>query len=83
MRVFVAMSDTAEQSGKIATDAAYALAVAGRDEAERRLARRAAEIGEPAAARHVPGRRRACRVPRRASTPSTRASSRSSPGPTA
>ncbi len=38
VRVFVAMSDTAEQSGKIATDAAYTLAIAGRDEAERRLA---------------------------------------------
>ncbi|MGB5102247.1 MAG: phosphoenolpyruvate carboxylase, partial [Steroidobacteraceae bacterium] len=37
VRVFVAMSDTAEQSGKIATDAAYTLAVAGRGEAERRL----------------------------------------------
>lgn len=47
VRVFVAMSDTAEQSGKIATDAAYTLAVAGRDEAEQRLARRAAAIGEP------------------------------------
>jgi hypothetical protein len=47
LRVFVAMSDTALQSGKIATDAAYALAVAGRDEAERRLAAHAARIGEP------------------------------------
>jgi hypothetical protein len=47
VRVFVAMSDTAEQSGKIATDAAYTLAVASRDEAERRLAARAARIGEP------------------------------------
>ncbi len=47
VRVFVAMSDTAEQSGKIATDAAYTLAVAGRDEAEQRLARRAAAISEP------------------------------------
>ena len=37
VRVFVAMSDTAEQSGKIATDAAYTLAVAAREEAERRL----------------------------------------------
>jgi aspartate/methionine/tyrosine aminotransferase/phosphoenolpyruvate carboxylase len=46
VRVFLAMSDTAEQSGKIATDAAYALAVAGRDEAERRLAARATESGE-------------------------------------
>jgi aspartate/methionine/tyrosine aminotransferase/phosphoenolpyruvate carboxylase len=46
VRVFVAMSDTAEQSGKIATDAAYTLAVAGRDEAERRLAERARRIGE-------------------------------------
>lgn len=48
VRVFVAMSDTAEQSGKIATDAAYALAVSGREEAERRLAARAGAIGEPA-----------------------------------
>jgi aspartate/methionine/tyrosine aminotransferase/phosphoenolpyruvate carboxylase len=47
MRVFVAMSDTAEQSGKVATDVAYTLAVAGRDEAERRLADRARAIGEP------------------------------------
>ncbi len=37
VRVFVAMSDTAEQSGKIATDAAYALAMASRQEAERRM----------------------------------------------
>jgi phosphoenolpyruvate carboxylase len=50
LRVFVAMSDTALQSGKIATDAAYALAVAGRDEAERRLAAHAQRIGEPAPA---------------------------------
>jgi aspartate/methionine/tyrosine aminotransferase/phosphoenolpyruvate carboxylase len=48
VRVFVAMSDTALQSGKIATDAAYTLAVAGRAEAERRLAARAHKIGEPA-----------------------------------
>jgi len=48
VRVFVAMSDTALQSGKIATDAAYAFTVAGRDEAERRLATHAARIGEPA-----------------------------------
>ncbi len=46
-RVFLAMSDTAEQSGKIATDAAYTLAMAGRGEAEKRLARRAANIAEP------------------------------------
>jgi aspartate/methionine/tyrosine aminotransferase/phosphoenolpyruvate carboxylase len=46
VRVFVAMSDTAEQSGKIATDAAYTLAVAAREEAERRLAARARAIGE-------------------------------------
>ncbi len=39
-RVFVAMSDTAEQSGKIATDVAYTLAIASREEAERRLGRR-------------------------------------------
>jgi aspartate/methionine/tyrosine aminotransferase/phosphoenolpyruvate carboxylase len=48
VRVFVAMSDTAEQSGKIATDAAYTLAVTGREEAERRLAARARKAGEPA-----------------------------------
>ncbi len=48
VRIFVAMSDTAEQSGKIATDVAYTLAVAKRDEAERRLAERARRIGEPA-----------------------------------
>ncbi|HEX6100496.1 MAG TPA: phosphoenolpyruvate carboxylase [Thermoanaerobaculia bacterium] len=40
VRVFVAMSDTAEQSGKIATDAAYTLAVASREEAERRIGAR-------------------------------------------
>ena len=50
VRVFVAMSDTALQSGKIATDAAYALAVAARGEAERRLAVHAHRIGEPAPA---------------------------------
>ena len=48
VRVFVAMSDTAEQSGKIATDVAYTLTVAGREEAERRLATHAQRIGEPA-----------------------------------
>lgn len=48
VRVFVAMSDTAEQSGKIATDVAYTLTVAGREEAERRLAERARRLGEPA-----------------------------------
>ena len=48
VRVFVAMSDTAEQSGKIATDTAYALMVAGRDDAERRLADHARRAGEPA-----------------------------------
>jgi len=47
VRVFVAMSDTAEQSGKIATDVAYTLAIASREEAERRLALRARKIGEP------------------------------------
>jgi len=47
LRVFVAMSDTALQSGKIATDTAYALAVAGREEAERRLASHAKRVGEP------------------------------------
>jgi aspartate/methionine/tyrosine aminotransferase/phosphoenolpyruvate carboxylase len=40
VRVFVAMSDTAEQSGKIATDAAYTLAIASREEAERRIGAR-------------------------------------------
>jgi aspartate aminotransferase len=48
VRVFVAMSDTAEQSGKIATDSALALAVAGREEAERRLAAHARRVSEPA-----------------------------------
>jgi aspartate/methionine/tyrosine aminotransferase/phosphoenolpyruvate carboxylase len=48
LRVFVAMSDTALQSGKIATDTAYTLAIAGREEAERRLAAHARRIGEPA-----------------------------------
>ncbi len=48
VRVFVAMSDTAEQSGKIATDAALTLALAGRAEAERRLAGLARAAGEPA-----------------------------------
>ncbi len=48
VRVFVAMSDTAEQSGKVATDVAYTLAVAARDDAERRLAERARRIGERA-----------------------------------
>ncbi len=47
VRIFVAMSDTAEQSGKIATDAAFTLAVAGREEAERRLAGHARKAGEP------------------------------------
>ena len=48
VRVFVAMSDTAEQSGKIATDAAFALMAAGREEAEGRLAEHARRAGEPA-----------------------------------
>jgi aspartate/methionine/tyrosine aminotransferase/phosphoenolpyruvate carboxylase len=48
VRVFVAMSDTAEQSGKIATDAAFTLAVTARDEAERRLAMLAQKAKEPA-----------------------------------
>jgi aspartate/methionine/tyrosine aminotransferase/phosphoenolpyruvate carboxylase len=47
VRVFVAMSDTAEQSGKIATDAAFTLALAAREQAERRLAARARRVGEP------------------------------------
>jgi aspartate/methionine/tyrosine aminotransferase/phosphoenolpyruvate carboxylase len=47
VRVFVAMSDTAEQSGKIATDAAYTMTIASREECERRLAVHAARIGEP------------------------------------
>ncbi len=50
VRVFVAMSDTAEQSGKIATDAAFTLAVASRADSERRLAERAGAIGAPAPA---------------------------------
>src|SRR5690606_22177317 len=50
LRLFLAMSDTALQSGKIATDTAYALAIAGRDEAQRRLAVHATRIGEPAPA---------------------------------
>ena len=65
MRVFVAMSDTALQSGKIATDAACTLAVAGREEAERRLAAHAARIGEPAPIGHFPDRLGPGRVPRR------------------
>jgi hypothetical protein len=48
VRVFVAMSDTAEQSGKIATDAACTLALAGREEAERRLSAHAQRLSEPA-----------------------------------
>ena len=48
VRVFVAMSDTALQSGKLATDAACTLAIAGREEAERRLALHAQRLGEPA-----------------------------------
>jgi aspartate/methionine/tyrosine aminotransferase/phosphoenolpyruvate carboxylase len=48
VRVFVAMSDTAEQSGKIATDAAFTLALASRSDAERRLARLAARTKDPA-----------------------------------
>jgi len=48
VRVFVAMSDTAEQSGKVATDAAVTLALAGREEAARRLAALAKAAGEPA-----------------------------------
>ncbi len=45
VRVFVAMSDTAEQSGKIATDSAYTLTIAGREDAERRLAEHAKKHG--------------------------------------
>jgi N-succinyldiaminopimelate aminotransferase len=48
VRVFVAMSDTALQSGKIATDAACTLAVGAREEAERRLGELARRAGEPA-----------------------------------
>jgi hypothetical protein len=48
LRVFVAMSDTALQSGKIATDAACTLALHAREEAEQRLAALAARCGEPA-----------------------------------
>lgn len=46
-RVFVAMSDTAEQSGKMATDVAYVLTVAAREDAERRLAALADAAGLP------------------------------------
>lgn len=46
-RVFVAMSDTAEQSGKIATDAAVALALASRNDTEVRLAARAVKRNAP------------------------------------
>ena len=45
LRVFVAMSDTAEQSGKVATDCAYTLTIANREECERRLAEHAHRIG--------------------------------------
>ena len=48
VRVFVALSDTAEQSGKIATDAAVAMALSSRSEAERRLAALAERDGDPA-----------------------------------
>jgi len=48
LRVFVAMSDTALQSGKVATDAACSLAIAQRDEAEKLLATHARRLGEPA-----------------------------------
>lgn len=48
MRVFVAMSDTALQSGKVATDAAYALAAGSVAEAEQRLGARATACGQPA-----------------------------------
>ena len=48
VRVFVALSDTAEQSGKMATDAAVAMALAARTEAERRLAELAARDEDPA-----------------------------------
>jgi len=48
VRVFVALSDTAEQSGKIATDAAVAMTLASRAEAERRLAALAGRDGDPA-----------------------------------
>jgi len=47
VRVFVAMSDTALQSGKIATDAACTLAVAAREDAEHRLGELARRCGEP------------------------------------
>ena len=82
LRVFVAMSDTAEQSGKIATDTAYALMMAGRDEAERRLAEHARRGRRAGAEGDVPRRRGPRRVPRRASIRRTTASSRSSRGRT-
>jgi len=37
VRIFIAMSDTAEQSGKIATDVAYTLALASRDAIPRKV----------------------------------------------
>lgn len=48
LRVFVAMSDTAQQSGKIATDSSVTLALASREEAEKRLAAIARKLNEPA-----------------------------------
>ena len=45
VRVFVAMSDTAQSSGKIATDGAMTITVADREECARRLASRAARRG--------------------------------------
>jgi len=48
VRVFVAMSDTAEQSGKVATDAAVTLALSAREKTEKVLAAVATKAGEPA-----------------------------------
>ena len=71
------MSDTAEQSGKIATDTACALALAGRDEAERRLAAHARRwASPPRRSRSLSAR--AGQVSAADSTPSIRVSSGSS-----
>ena len=83
VRVFVAMSDTAEQSGKIATDAAYTLALAGREEAERRLAAHAQTARRARAVGHVPDRRRPRRLPRRLRPRAPGRHPRSSRAPTA
>ena len=65
VRVFVAMSDTAEQSGKIATDAASPSPSPGarRPSAGSRPTR--GSVGEPAPVGDLPRRRRPRRLPRR------------------